>query len=178
MRTATLLTSAAVIGFAGLWSDPSVCIPREPDRPVRIGVYDNRPVAIAFGHSTHNPVWGKREARKQAFEVGDDAKVAELNAWGESFQRKLHFQGFGRYPVDDLLTHVEDQLPALAERLDLDAIVWICDYQGPGVEVVDVTSELVALFGVSDEQALEWIAQIREVECVDLDTLVGMGADE
>jgi hypothetical protein len=171
--------SAALIGYFGLSTGPSIGgASPEPDPAVRIGVYDNRPIAIAFGHSEYNPVWQKLESRRQAAEAGDDATVAELNAWGESFQRRLHFQGFGRYPVDDLLAHVEDQLPALAERLDLDAIVWICDYHGPAVETVDVTADLVALFGVSDEQALEWTTQIRDVDVVDLDTLVGLGPDE
>lgn len=178
MRAAPLVPSFVLLGFVALSSGPSTqTTGSESDAAVRIGVYDNRAIAIAFAQSRFNSIGDLVEARAKAAEAGDDARLAELEAKGASLQRRLHFQGFGRYPVDDLLAHVEDELPAVAERLDLDAIVWLSDYHGEHVEIVDVTDELAALFK-PEERALKWIEQIGDAEFVDLDTLVEMRPNE
>ena len=47
--------------------------------------------------------------------------MKELEAWGEQHQRQLHFQGFGRVPVDDSLAPVKDQFAKLAREQQLAA---------------------------------------------------------
>lgn len=104
---------------------------------------------------------------KEAKAVGDSATIRELEAWGPRFQRQLHFQTFGRAPVDDLLLLVKDKIPEVAARTGVDMIGWYPDYTGAEVEIVDITGELVALFNPTQEK-LESIKQIKDVEPVPL----------
>ena len=143
----------------------------EDARPkVRLGVYDNRAIAVAYAASTFNPVKQKMADYEQAKSAGDDARIRELKEWGEKHQRQLHRQGFGRVPVDDLLAHVKDKLPELARNANIDAIVWQCDQAGPHVEVVDITSELVQLFEPS-EKTLRTVAELKKHAPADLDVI-------
>ena len=105
----------------------------------------------------------KIEEFKEATAAGDSAKINELEAWGPRFQRQLHFQGFGRAPVDDLLLLVKDKIPDVAKRTGVDLIGWYPDYTGAEVEVVDITDELVSLFNPTNEK-LEEIKHIKGVE--------------
>lgn len=43
--------------------------------------------------------------------AGDQARMKELEERGQALQRKLHRQGFGSVPVDDILAHGKDRIP-------------------------------------------------------------------
>ncbi len=137
---------------------------------LKVGTYDSRAVAVAFAASKHNPVAAKKAEHDKAREAGDTAKLAELERWGKSLQRRLHRQGFARVPVDDLLEHVEARLPEAAEKAGVDVIAFGCDYASESVEVVDVTRELVALFDPSPK-TLETVAQLAKMPPVSLDEI-------
>jgi len=140
------------------------------DDVIRIGTYDNRGVAIAYARSQYLPVMDAHAAYDKAEAAGDTARMNEISGEMEALQRQLHRQGFGRVPVDDLLEPVAHRLPDLAADLELDAIVWICDFAGENVEIVDVTMDLVQLYDPSPE-TLEICGQIGDHEPVDLDDL-------
>lgn len=142
----------------------------QPANVTKVGTYDTRAIAIAFAPSKYNPVAEKMKEHRAAKEAGDEAKVKELEAWGEKHQRALHRQGFGRVPVDDLLEPVRGQLADVADAAGVSVITASCNYVGAGVEVVDVTDALVALFEPS-EKTLAFVQQIREVDPVDLDEI-------
>ncbi|MHC4218563.1 MAG: hypothetical protein ACYSU7_08935, partial [Planctomycetota bacterium] len=110
------------------------------------------------------------QALKEAKAAGDGDRVKELEAWGEKAQRQLHRQGFGRVPVTDLLGHVKDRLPTVAQEAGVDAITFECNYLAPGVEKVDITLELVMLFDPS-ERTLRTVEELRQHEPVDLDEI-------
>ena len=178
MPSRTLTACATAVGAgAVLFGVLAAAGMDEPEPRVRIGVYDNRAVAIAWGNSEFNPVKERMGEYRKAQAEGDEAKIKELEAWGVSLQRKLHFQGFGRYPVDDLLGSVSDQLAGVAEAKHLDAIAWFTDFERDGVEIVDITPELVALFG-PNEKAQNWIEQLKETEPVGLEELVKMSVND
>jgi len=140
------------------------------ERKLRLGTYDNRAIAVAYAQSKYNPVAEKMKEHGRAKAAGDEKRVKELEQWGESHQRALHRQGFGRVPVDDLLAHVRERLPDVARQMQVDAITWQCDYKASGVEVVDVTDALAALFDPS-EQTLKTLAELRNVPAIDLGEL-------
>ncbi|MCP4584126.1 MAG: hypothetical protein GY839_21140 [candidate division Zixibacteria bacterium] len=95
--------------------------------------------------------------------AGDSARANELTVWVERFQRQIHFQGFCRVPVDDLLLVVKDKIAGVAKRTGVDLIGWNPDYTGADVEVVDITDELVSLFNPT-EKKLEQIKGLKDVE--------------
>ena len=144
--------------------------PQEPTAKTRIGTYDSRAIAIAYAPSRFNPVSQKRRELEEAKAASDETRVAELEAWGPAHQRALHRQGFGRVPVDDLLAHVAERLPEAARAAGVDAIVFQCDWSASGVEVVDVTGALVALFDPSPK-TLATIEELRKHDPLDLDQI-------
>ncbi len=138
---------------------------------LRVGVYDNRAIAVAYGPSKYNPVGEKMKEYNKAKAAGDTKRMKELEAWGEKHQRQLHRQGFGRVPVNDLLAHVKDKMPRLACKLGIDVIARQCDYTSPNVEVVDITKELVMLFDPS-EKTLKIVEKLKKhPNPIDLDTI-------
>ncbi|NLH15477.1 MAG: hypothetical protein GX455_02750 [Phycisphaerae bacterium] len=156
-RTGIILTVCAGIlsGMAIMGQSKHAAADETQSKKIRIGIYDNRAIAIAWASSKYNPVGEKMEEMKKAEADGDTKKAEELKAWGKSHQRKLHRQGFGRVPVDDLLAPVKDRLPEVAKRVGVVAIVWQSDFVGENVEVIDVSGELVKLFDPS-EKVLRW----------------------
>jgi hypothetical protein len=142
---------------------------------VRIGTYDNRSIAVAFAASRYNPVKEKMAAYERAKAAGDRAAVKELESWGERYQRLLHFQGFGRVLVDDLLEPVKDRVQELARRRGLAAVSMACDYAAPDVELVDITEDLVKLYDPS-EKTLATARNVRSAKVVDLVQLADLPA--
>jgi hypothetical protein len=174
--TAILLTAAAAAAAFGQTAAPpagdSVSQPK-----TRIGVYDNRAIAVAYAASSLNPVNQKMKEYDAAKQSGDDNKIKELKAWGESHQRQLHFQGFGRVPVKDLLHYVKPGVSKVAADLQLSAIAMECDYTAPDVKVIDVTDQLVELFKPS-AKTRKMARKVRSAQPVSLLTLADMPASE
>lgn len=130
-----------------------------PAQVLRVGTYDTRAIAIAHASSDHNPVALKMREMKAAQAAGDKQKVRELEAWGQKHQEHLHYMGFSRFPVDELLAPVQGEVSGLAQRLDLDLIAPFVDYRAGGVEIVDITGDLVAIYKPSD-RTLESIREL------------------
>jgi hypothetical protein len=151
-RRATILTVCMAIlgGMALMAQDKNSTSASSSAKKIRIGVYDNRAIAIAWASSKYNPIKQKMEELNKAKAEGNTQKIKELNEWGEASQRKLHRQGFGKVPVDDLLASVKDRLSEVARKSGVVAIVWQNDYSSDNIEVVDVTQELVKLFDPSE----------------------------
>lgn len=132
---------------------------------VRIGVYDSRCIAVAFASSKHlaalvDPKWAERDAARKA---GDTKRVAELEQWGNDHQVMMHCQGFSRAPVTDLLKPVDSGVQKLLAEKGLSAIVFECNATAPGVEVVDVTDDLVTLY----EPNAKTLAIVRDIKSKD-----------
>lgn len=127
---------------------------------LRVGVYDSRAIAVAYAPSGYSPIKDKMAELKEAEARGDAERVKQLKAWGELHQKQLHWQGFGRYPVDDLLKHIEGELPRIAREAGVDVITASLDYLGPNVEVIDVTEKLVAPFQPG-ERTMKWIRELK-----------------
>ncbi|OHB44867.1 MAG: hypothetical protein A2178_02525 [Planctomycetes bacterium GWC2_49_10] len=133
----------------------------------RIGIYDSRSIAIAYVGSDlrSNIVSQKMAEMKKAEDDNDIAKVSELKKWGAAQQQKLHLQGFGKAPVDDILVKIKDKLPAIAAETNVCMIIskWQIDYKTDSVELVDVTDAMVKLFN-PNEKALKSIEQMKKIE--------------
>ncbi len=126
---------------------------------LKIGTYDSRAIAIAWAASIHNPVGEKMKEYEAAKKAKDQAKIKELEAWGPSHQKQLHFQGFGRVPVDELLVPVHLQIQEYLAEKDFIAVTMACDQVSDRVEIIDITLDLVQLFDPS-ERTLESVKQV------------------
>src|ERR1039457_6506090 len=134
------------------------------ENTLRIGVYDSRAIAVAYGNSTEfrKSLEGITADYKKAKEAKDDKRVKEIETQMKAKQRRLHEQGFSTGSVAPIMAKIKDSLPEVAKKAGVDVIVskWEVNYQSPGIKVVDVTDDLVALFHVSPK-ALEWVKGIK-----------------
>jgi hypothetical protein len=156
---AVLLTAA--FGITGLVRDHGAhAETTKASSPVRLGVFDSRAVAIAYYRSDAHMEYIKnlKAEYAAATEAGDDARAEELSHEGESSQALAHKQGFGSWPVDDLLDRIADDLPAIARNAGVDVIVskWDIVHADPSLEFVDVTLAMVQPFH-PDEAVLKLI---------------------
>jgi hypothetical protein len=182
-RSIGLAAAAIVVGslgiFAAAQADQAPPGGKAPvaAAKVRIGTYDNRAIAVAYAASKFNPAREKMKEHAAAKQAGDAAKGAELEAWGKSHQRMLHFQGFGHVPVADLLEHVKDGVARVAAENQLAAITMSCDFVSTDAEIIDVTDELVELFDPTDK-VRKTVRGVRDAEPVSLLVLADMPAEQ
>ena len=131
---------------------------------VRVGVFESRAIAVAFAHSGFNTEVEKLTAEyDQAKAAGDEKRMAAVKEKASKRQDRLHRQGFGREPVDNLLVHVRGRLPRVCEEARVDLIASGIVHAMPGVERVDVTDLLVREFH-PDESTLKMIEDLKKHE--------------
>jgi len=132
---------------------------------LRVGVFDSRALAIAYAGSEAHNARGNQlvKEHKEAKAAGNQAKVKQLEIEGEVGQELLHEQGFSNASVNNILAEIKDQLPAIAKEADVAMIVskWEVAFQGPSVELVDVTPLLVKPLQPK-AKAQQWIEDIQK----------------
>jgi hypothetical protein len=180
LTLAAITLAAVAILSTGRWT-PNAARADAPAAPkkVRIGVYDPRAIALAYGRS---PMFSRKLAEKK--KEMDDAKLAkdqnkidDLKAWGQDQQVRFHFQAFSGTAVDDILAEVKDQLPQVAAADDVQGIGPRPDYTSDDVEIVDVTADLVNLWH-PDAKTLDIISGIEKTTPVSLQDVAKMGANQ
>ncbi len=149
------------------------------ERPeIVVGTFDSRAIAVAYAQSeTFRSYLGAvkpeiSSALEHAKAAGDRELIAGLEALGPTMQKRLHGQGFGTAPVDDILARIEDKLPGIAAEAGVDLIVskWVLTYRDPAAKSVDVTDLIAAEFAPS-ERTWKMIHSTVETEPVPLEEL-------
>ena len=138
-------------------------------KPLRVGVYDSRCVAVAYVHST----FSKSEIQKlydivhKAEKEGDTKTAQDTREFVEYMQKKRHSQGFGTAPVQEMLEPLEKQLAQVGEQTGVDIIIskWQIDYQIKDAEFVDVTDAIVTLYQPS-EKTLKTVEALKKYKPV------------
>ncbi|KAA0212376.1 MAG: hypothetical protein DYG94_14780 [Leptolyngbya sp. PLA3] len=171
-RRIVVLASAAALVAGAVALAPH----HQSEKParIRLGVYDSRGVAIAWAGSDFNTIGGKMKELEAAKAAGNQDEVKRLEEWGMMQQRLFHFQGFGRYPVDDYVAALADQLPQLLKDRDLAAIVWLPAAAADDVETVDVTVDLMKLFGMDETKARKMMNEVSTHEPLEFAELYNM----
>ena len=134
------------------------------ENTLRIGVYDSRAIAVAYGNSAEfrKSLDAVKADHQKAKAAKDDKRAKEIETQMKAQQRRAHEQGFSTGSVAPIMAKIKDSLPGVAKKAGVDVIVskWELNYQSPGVKVVDVTDDLVGLFHVS-AQGLKWVKSIQ-----------------
>lgn len=132
---------------------------------LRIGVYDSRAIAIAYGNSPafQDSLKSVRAEYEKARAEKNDKRMKEIDARMQLGQRRMHEQGFSIGSVAGIMATVKDALPAVAKKAGVQLLVskWEVNYQLSDVELVDVTDDLVALFH-PNEKVLGWVKSCKE----------------
>jgi len=157
------LAMAAMLAAAASCGAPLAAA--QDSQRLRIGVFDSRAVALAYGNSDEfqRMVQGLRADHDKAKAANNDSRAKELETEGQWSQVRLHQQVFSTGPVSGILAKVKDQLPAIAAQAGVSLIVskWEVQFSNPVVETVDVTLPIVKLFHPSDK-VLAWVAQMKQ----------------
>ena len=163
-----------VLMFMVLTVTGCVCCNLKSDGPkARVGIYDSRAVAAAYVHSGKlgKIMKAKMAEMEKAKAAGDTKKIEKLEAWGQAHQAKIHRQGFAAAPVDDLLEHIKDSLPQIAEDANAIALVSKWDKKTlkryKSAELIDVTDLIVAQFN-PNEKILKTIEQLKKEKPIPL----------
>lgn len=159
---------------------PQDVAPRQQKPTVVLGTFDSRAVltawvrSAAFGSYISSQRVDIEKAIERAKSVGDRSLTAELQAIGPAMQERIHRQGFGTAPIDDILASLADRMPAIAAKAGVDVIVskWHVVHRGGKAETVDVTDLLVAEFQ-PDAATLEAIRALVARDPMPLDQLDG-----
>jgi len=166
------LAPAAMLAAAAFWGAPSAAA--QDAKPLRIGVFDSRAVALAYGNSDEfqRIARGMRADYDKAKAANDDKRAKELETEGQWSQIRLHQQAFSTGPVAGILAKVGDKLPAIAAQAGVALIVskWEVPFKSAGVETVDVTLPVVMLFKPSDK-VLHWIEEMRAQDPIPFEKL-------
>jgi hypothetical protein len=139
----------------------------ENAKPIRVGVYDSRGVALAYYRQyLRSPEFTARlkklkEDHDKAKAAGDTEKAKKLEAEGQGMQAHSHAQVFGAAPIDEILAKIKDQLPQIAKQAGVDLIVckWTITYQAADAHLVDVTEQMAKQFQ-PDEATMKMIRDI------------------
>jgi hypothetical protein len=156
------------VGEANASAEPANATPVPK---TRIGTYDGRAIAIAFVPMNKGQIAELLKQANEAQDAGDAKKLEELRVQASALQIVRYLQVFGNAPVDDILLHVSDRLPEVAQKAGVCAIVQHLDFHDSIVETVDVTDELVALFD-PDERTLTLIQGMRKHEPMALEAVL------
>ena len=120
---------------------------------VRIGTYNTRAVALAYGRSKEFLEYVDKRSKegKEAKAANDQKKYNQIAAEMSGRQARMHAQVFSNAPIDDIMAGMKESLPGIAQKASVSAIVPEVSYHDPAVEVVDVTDALVQHFKPTDK---------------------------
>ena len=143
---------------------------------LRVGTFDSRAVALAYYRSDafKKQINEQKAEHAKAKQEGNETRAEELETKGQTQQELAHKQGFGTWPVDDLLEKIKDDIVKIAEEANVDVIVskWDVVYQAPNIEFVDVTDLIVKPFK-PDKDTLKTLEELKKVDPVPLEELEG-----
>jgi hypothetical protein len=134
---------------------------------VRVGTFDSRAIAIAYGRSQAfaADLTQLRTDHQKAKEEKNEKLVSELALKGQMQQKLMHLQGFSIGSVAEILAKYPDLVAATAKEANVVMVVSIFElaYQGPGVEIVDVTEALATRIN-SDPRITAMLGEIKKVK--------------
>jgi hypothetical protein len=125
---------------------------------LRIGIYDSRAVATAYCGTHMHEVQIKilDDALKEAKATGIPEKIRECDTAVWDARKRLHRQGFGTYPVDDILAKIPSEVAAIKTQVNISDLVSKWDNKNLAkykhAERIDVTAQLIDAFHPSDRR--------------------------
>jgi Skp family chaperone for outer membrane proteins len=144
---------------------------------VRIGTFDSRAVAIAYGQSAAFGTEMKQLMAdfQKAKQEKNEKLIAELESKGQTQQKLLHLQGFSIGSVSEILANYKDAVAAVAKEANVSAVVSQYEllYQGSGIETVDVTEALARKIN-GEPRIVEMLGEIKKVKPLPMIEVLGL----
>src|ERR1019366_9380540 len=85
---------------------------------LRIGVYDSRAIAVAYGNSAEfrKSLDAVKADYQKAKEAKDDKRLKEIETQMKAQQRRAHEQGFSTGSVATIMAKIKESLPGGAQK--------------------------------------------------------------
>jgi hypothetical protein len=169
---AMLLTA---VGFTIPSAQETAAAAQEKTKALRVGIFDSRGVALAYGRSARPDcllakVARLRKEHEQAKEDGDEERMKEIETQPPALQEQIRKQVFGGAPIDDILALIKADMPKVAEAANVRLIVSGVLHRDPDLELVDITQQMCAPFE-PDEATLKMIREIMDQDPIPLEDL-------
>ena len=153
----------AVLAVMGVASMLVVGFTRQ-SRP-RIGTYDSRAIAIAYGNSSEARefIVGLQSEMAKARAAGNDALAREIEQKAKAHQILGHLQAFSIGSVAEILEKHKSEVEQIAKEARVEAMVSTYElaYLGGGIETVDLTAPLTRIFKPNG-QVMRWIEEVPQ----------------
>ena len=145
-----------VIQFACiLFLFSSINFSQQESNKVRIGVFDSRCIAIAYGRSDEfrKEMDSIRTELIKAKEEGNNELIEKIEQLGPTRQVLLHQQGFSNASIINILAKLKEKFSTIADDNDVQMILskWEIMFADESVELEDITDQLVDYFNPNEE---------------------------
>jgi len=139
---------------------------------LRIGTFDSRCVAAAYGRSADfmKEIDVLKNDVAKAKESGNEELAKELEQQGPTRQVLMHQQVFSNGSINNILEKIKDKFPTLAKDNNVKMIIskWEIPFADETFEFLDITDQLVAMFS-PDEQTKKVIDNIKAMEPIPIE---------
>jgi hypothetical protein len=142
-----LAGTAMVLGWAICAAGDS----QPAQQKIRIGVFNTRAVALAYGRSKMFSVDKLISEAKEARAKGNEKKSQKLEAQLKMLQDKVHWQVFYDGNIDDILAYVQPHYADIAKKAGVCIITEQAAYSDKDVEIVDVTTLMAEQFAPDEK---------------------------
>jgi Skp family chaperone for outer membrane proteins len=141
---------------------------------LRIGTFDSRCVAVAYGRSADfmKEIDVLRNDVAKAKEDGNEELAKELEQQGPTKQVLMHQQVFSNGSINNILEKIKDKLPTLAKDNNVKMILskWEIPFADDSFEYVDITDQLVKFFN-PDDATKKIIDNIKAMEPIPIEKI-------
>ena len=152
----------------------AIVMPQEETKKIRVGTFDSRCVAVAYGKSAEfmNGIDNLKNDVTKARESGNEELAKELEQQGPTQQVLMHQQVFSNGSINNILEKIKDKLPALAKDNNVRMILskWEIPFADDSFEFVDITDQLVMFFN-PDDATKKVIDNIKTMEPIPIEKI-------
>lgn len=152
----TIVILLTAMGFIIPTAQGTGAATQEKIQALRVGIFDSRGVALAYGRSARPDcllakVAELRKQHEQARKEGNEDRMKELELEPPALQEQIHKQVFSGAAINNILTLIKDDLPKVAKSANVKLIVSGVLHSGSDVKLVDITMEMCAPFEPDEE---------------------------
>jgi len=157
-----------------LFFTSSSVLSQPENNKLRIGTFDSRCIALAYGRSTE--FMQLRDSIEtlysKAKEDSNKAIIDEIDQYKPTMQVLLHQQVFSNGSIINIVEKIKEKFPAIAKENKLNMILskWEISFTDGSVDLVDITDQLTALYK-PDEATKKIIENIKAMEPVPIEKI-------
>jgi len=149
-----------------------ILLSQQETNKVRIGIFDSRCVAVAYGRSADfmKEIDVLKNDVAKAKESGNEELAKELEQQGPTRQVLMHQQVFSNGSINNILEKIKDKFPTLAKDNNVKMIIskWEIPFADETFEYVYITDELIKFFN-PDDATIKIIDQIKAMEPIPIE---------